>query len=244
MSLENGIKDAITKKLEDGTVERLIEEQLEKGIVKALNNILGNYGDVTKIIEDKVKSVMIPYLESYDYSKYIVKLDSILVDVLKSSALENKNLLTNFKELMIEDERKESIKTSELFEEWGKYVEKNVDTTDLEVEYDGEPCYEQVDVTLTVDEDESRNWSSFEYATLVFECEKDESMNFAIRLSKYNKDKDGKWDIAYDTAHDIKSLRYLNAFEIFLMKLVQNHTTLEMDITNESDEVTPEASFN
>lgn len=248
MSLENGIKDAITKKLEDGTVERLIGEQLEKGIVKALDNILGNYGDVTKIIEDKVKSVMIPYLEGYDYSKYIVKLDSILVDVLKSSALENKNLLTNFKEIIIEDERKESIKTSELFEEWKKYVEGNVDTTELEVECDCEPYYEPVDVRLTVDEDESRNWSSFEYATLVFECEKDESMNFAIRLSKYNKDKDEKWDMVYDTAHDIKSLRYLNEFEIFLMKLVQNHTTLEMDITDESDEVTPEAepeaSFN
>ncbi|MBU3111977.1 hypothetical protein [Clostridium lacusfryxellense] len=241
MNLENGIKDIISKKLEDGTVEKLIGDELEKGIIRALDRILGSYGDVTKVIEEKVKAVMIPYLEGYDYSKYIVKLDSILVDVLKSSALENKKLLTNFKELMISDEKKKSIKSSELFEAWKKYVCKNVATSELEVEYDDGPSYECVEVTLTIDEDEGRNWSSFEYATLVLECEKDEDMNFAIRLSKYNKDKGAKWDISYDTAHDIKSLRYLNEFEIFLMKLAQNGTTLEADITDDSDDITPDA---
>ena len=248
MSLENGIKDIITKKLEDGTVEKLIGEQLERGIQKALDNILGNYGDVTKVIEEKVKSVMIPYLEGYDYSKYIVKLDSVLVDVLKSSALENKKLLTNFKELMVADEKKKSIKSSELFEKWKEYVQKNIKTSDLEVEYDDGPSYEAVEVTLTVDEDNSRSWSSFEYATLVLECEKDEDMNFAIRLSKYNKGKDAKWDISYDTTHNIRSLRYLNEFEIFLMKLDQNNTTLEMDTTDDCGDITPdaepEASYN
>lgn len=185
---------------------------------------------------------MVPYLENYDYSKYIVKLDSVLVDVLKNSALENKKLLTNFKELMITDESKKSIKSSELFEEWKKYVEKNVNTSDLEVEYDGEPCYELVDVTLSVEEDEDRSsWSSFEYATLVFECEKDEEMNFVLKLSKYSKERNSNWDITYDTSHDIKSLRYLNDFEIYLIKLVQAGTTLEVDISDDSDEITPDA---
>lgn len=141
MNLENGIKDVISKKLEDGIIEKLIGEQLEKGIVKALGDILGNYGDVTKIIKEKITSVMVPYLEKYDYSKYLVKLDTILVDVLKSSALENKNLLTNFKELMVVDEVKKSIKTSELFEIRGNYVKENVETSELEVEYDDGPSY-------------------------------------------------------------------------------------------------------
>src|SRR5699024_4551037 len=100
MNLENSIKDVISKKLEDGTIENLIAEQLEKGVTHALDNIFRSYGDVTKVIEDKVKSVMVPYLENYDYSEYITKLDSVLTDVLKSSALENKKLLENFKELM------------------------------------------------------------------------------------------------------------------------------------------------
>ena len=42
-------------------------------------------------------------------------------------------LLENFKELMIEDEEKKIINTSELFERYCKYVAANVDTSDLEV---------------------------------------------------------------------------------------------------------------
>lgn len=77
MSLENSIKDVIANKLEDGTVEKLVSEQLEKGVTNALDNLFRSYGDITKVIEEKVKSVMVPYLVSYDYSQYIVKLDSV-----------------------------------------------------------------------------------------------------------------------------------------------------------------------
>jgi hypothetical protein len=237
MNLENSIKDVITKKLEEGFVEKMIAEQLEVGVKNALKDLLGHYGDVTKVIEKQIKSVMIPYLESRDYSEYIVKLDSVLVDVLKNSALENKKLLENFKDLMINDDRKE-IKVSVLFEEWKKYVGKNVETDGLEVIYEDRPSYEYVDVHMNVNYDDERSWSSFEYATLTFECEHDEKMNFAIRLSKWNKN--DNWDIRYDSKQDISSLRYLNDFEILLMKFDQNNVKLILDFDYESDEVEPE----
>jgi hypothetical protein len=237
MNLESGIKDVITKKLEEGFVEKIIAEQLENGVKNALKDLLGSYGDVTKVIEKQVKSVMIPYLESYDYSKYITKLDSVLVDVLKNSALENKKLLENFKNLMINEERKE-IKVTDLFEEWKDYVRKNVETDGLEIDYDDRPSYEYVEINMNVNyDDEKRSWSSFDYATLVFECDHDEKMNFAIRLSKWDKSKN--WDIRYDSKHDISSLRYLNDFEVLLMKLDQNRVGLILDSEYESDEVEP-----
>ncbi len=239
MNLENSIKDVISKKLEDGTVEKLIEKQLEKGIENALDNLFSSYGDITKIIRDKVKAVIVPYLESYDYSEYIVKLDSVLVEVLKNTASENKELLSNFKELMIVEEEK-TIKVTDLFEKWKEYVAKNVDTDDLEIDYDDEPTYECVEVELEVHEDEERSWNSFKYATLVFECEHDKEMNFAIRLSRYNGSSREGWDIHYDRVPDLKSLRYLNDFEILLMRLEQNRTTLILDSTYEDDEVRPE----
>jgi hypothetical protein len=238
MNLETSIKDVITKKLEEGFVEKLIAEQLENGVKNALKDLLGSYGDVTKVIEKQVKSAMIPYLESYDYSQYITKLDSVLVDVLKNSAIENKKLLENFKNLMINDDRKE-IKVTDLFKEWKNYVSKNVETDELEIDYDGgHPAYEYVDVNMNVNFDDERSWSSFEYATLVFECDHDEKMNFAIRLSKW--DKRDNWDIQYDSKHDIRSLRYLNDFEILLMKLDQNRVKLILDSDYGSDEIQPE----
>lgn len=241
MNLEDNIKDVIAKKLEDGTIEKLIEEQLIKGVKSALESLFGSYGDVTKVIEKQVKSVMIPYLESYDYSDYIVKLDSVLVDVLKNTAIENKTMLHNFKELMTVTERNTEMKVSDLFETWTKYVAKNVETDDLEIDYEeGKPSYYCVDVTFEVDYNESKNWGSFEYAVLSFECEHDDKMNFSVRLSKYGKSKSKAWDIQYDNVKDISSLRYLNDFEVLLMKLNQNGTKIILDEDSGSDEVQPE----
>lgn len=239
MNLENSIKDVISKKLAEGMVEKLIEEQLEKGINNALGSLFGSYGDLTKVIEEKVKSVMVPYLENYDYSEYITKLDSVLVDILKSSALENKKIVSNFKELIIPVAEK-SIKVSDLFDKWKEYVAENVETDGLEIDYDDEPSYEYVEVSFDTNKDDDRSWSSFDYATLVFECEHDEEMNFAIRLSKYNGGKDKGWDIRYDKTPDLKSLRHLNNFEILLMNLTQNGTTLILDEEYGNDEVQPE----
>lgn len=239
MNLENSIKDVISKKLEDGTIEKLIEQQLEKGVMNALNSLFRSYGDVTKVIEEKVKSVMIPYLERYDYSEYIVKLDSVLVDVLKSASLENKKLLTNFKDLMTPEEIREKITVTELFEKWKKYVAENVDTDGLDIDYDDSPTYESVEVICEFEEDERRSWSKFESGTLVFECEHDEKMNFEVKLQRWEDSRDKTWTIDYKANHEIGSLRYLNEFEIYLMKLNQAGTKIEMDTIGETDDVEP-----
>lgn len=240
MSLENSIKDVINTKLEDGTVERLIGEQLEKGVSNALENLFRSYGDVTKIIEEKVKSVMIPYLENYDYSEYITKLDSVLVDVLQSAALDNKKLLENFKDLIIPEQEK-TIKVTELFERWTKYVEKNVDTEDLEVCYEDGPSYECVEVSFEVDYNEERSWSDMRSAVIVFECEQDEKMNYQVNIHNWKKFDKEEWTIDYKSAHDINSLRHLDEFAIYLMKLKQHGTKLILDSDGDSDEVQPEA---
>lgn len=239
MNLESNIKDVISKKMEDGTVEKLISEQLENGVKNALDNLFRSYGDVTEVIQKKVKSVMIPYLESYDYTDYLVKLDSVLVDVLKNSALENKKLLSNFKELMIDHSIKE-IKVTDLFDRWMKFVGENVDTDDLDVGYDDEPTYEAVDVSFEIERDSERDWSCFEHATLIFECEHDDNMNFEIKLYRYTKSSNEDWTIDYKHASDLSSLRNINEFEVFLMALCQDYTKLIIDSDGDSDEVTPE----
>lgn len=238
MNLENSIKDVISKKLEDGTIEKIVSEELEKGVTEALSNLFGSYGDATKVIEEKVKSVMVPYLESYDYSRYITKLDDVLVEILKNSTLENKRLLANFKDL-ISFKKIDKIKVSEIYEKWIDFVVKEVDTDGLEVNYDDGVSYELVEVSMEVEYEEDRSWSSFEEAKLVFECEHDEKMNFEIRISRW-KEKNKNWDINYNTLHDIKSLRHLNEFTIFLMNLSQSYAELEIDTDCENDEITPE----
>jgi uncharacterized protein Yka (UPF0111/DUF47 family) len=132
MNLENSIKDCITKELEKGIVEKVISDKLEECISSSLKDMFSWGGEVKKVIENKVKSVMIPYLESYDYSKYICKLDSVLVEVLKDTTLENKKLLENFKELMISEEILREVKITQIYETWCDYCKKNIDRDKIE----------------------------------------------------------------------------------------------------------------
>lgn len=243
MNLESSIKDVIIQKLEDGTVEKLIAEELEKGIKKSLESLFGHYGSASKVIEEKIKSVMVPYLENYDYSKYILKLDTVLTEILKNTALDNKKTLENFKHLSSYESVKE-IKVSELFEKWMDYVSKKIDTSELEVVFDDGPSYEYADVELEVEYYNDRDWSSYKHATILFVCAKDEEMNREIKISKF---KEYDWNLDSKPVHDISSLRFLDEFSIFLMNLSQSGTKIIIDTEYENDELEveakPEASF-
>lgn len=242
MTLENEIKSVIDKKLNDGTVEKLVEEYVEEGIKKALSSLFSSYGDITRVIEDKIKSVMLPYLEGYDYSEYIVKLDHVLTEVLKQTTKDNKEILSNFKDLMLPvDKDEKEIKLTDLFDKWCDYVEKNVDTSDLEVEFDDYPHYEDISVSVEVEENEIRSWSHFEHAIVYFECGKDDNVNFQIPISRYRYSNEKGWDIDYRTTRELASLRYLNSFEIYLMRLVQNNAKLIVDTHYDEVDIRPEA---
>lgn len=242
MNLEQSVKDVIETKLSDGTIERIISEKLEKGINEAMEDLFRGYGDVGKTIKDKVKEVMIPAIERHDFSDYIVKLDSVLTEIVNSTSLvENKTLLKNFNDLMVEEDIKE-FKTSNLFEKWCDFVAKEVETSGLEVNTDdGEPTYESVNCTMEVEHVDGRSWSDFEKANIVFECEHDEKLNFIIPISRRKKFDGDKWSIDYSVNPTIETLRYMNEFEIFLLKLKRSFVKLTVDDECSDEEVTPEA---
>jgi len=238
MNIEQSIKDVITSKLEDGIIQKLVAENLEKGINKSLESLLGSYGDVTKVIEKSIKEVMIKQLSGYDYSKYIVKLDCVLTEILKNTALDNKKILENFKEFMTDIEIPKILKVSDMFEEYCKHVAENVDTSDLEVCTDDSPSYETVEVTYEVKEHEGKSWSSYSEASIFFECEKDENMNFEAKLRKW---KNEKWKLQINEECNISSLRHVNGFQIYLIKVSQNYSDIEIDNWSDEAEIQPEA---
>ncbi|WP_035053157.1 hypothetical protein [Carnobacterium pleistocenium] len=250
MNLENSIQDVITKKMQDGTIEKIVSEKLEEGVNSALDQLFGRYGDVTEVIQKQIKSVMVPYLENRDYSEYIVKLDDVMVKVLKETTIDNKKILKNFKGLItpVADLEKETTVTK-LFGKWIEYVSGDVDTSGLEIDYDDEPCYVNVPVSARFEKDEAgRSWSSIERATLIFECEHDEKMNVLIPLSRWEKYSNGTWDIDFKSTSDLNSLRHLNDFEVYMMNLTQAYVKLEVDEEDLDEDVEPEekpeASFN
>jgi hypothetical protein len=245
MNIETGIKSVIEQKLNEGIVERLVAEQLEKGINKALEDLLGNYGAVTKIIKDKICSVMVDQLSAYDYSKYITKLDMTLTEIIKNTTFDNKKILENFRDLMEDVEFAKVVNISDIFEKYCEYVGKNVNTSDLEVNTDDSPRYNNVTAKFSVEEHERKYFTSlYKDATITFECEEDENLRLDIRLTKFDK---YPWRLDIPLTTDLRSLRVLNDFQIYLIKLYQQGVSILIDISYGEEDVEvqeePEASF-
>ena len=113
--------------LSDDDVKEIVKDKFKKMIERAVEDAF-KWGDAEKAIKRKVTEVMVPYIEKYDFSEYLPKLDSVLTEIVNSDAcMGNKTILENFRDLMIEPEQKE-IKVTDLFKIWKKRCEKEIDT--------------------------------------------------------------------------------------------------------------------
>lgn len=241
MNLEERITNAVIEKMTDGTVEELVKKNVESAINKSLDDLFSWSGAGKKMIDEKVKEVIVPVIERHDFNQYIVKLDSVLTEIInKTSLAENKEILENFKSLMIEPDMK-VIKLSDIFEKYCKYVAHDVDTDNLEACCDdGEPYYESVTANMEV-EHEDRWFSSSEWCRVKFWCDADKELSRELRL--YRNKTDRNWNISYEmnTFCDINSLRNLSQFDIFLMTLKRGFVDIEIDKESEyEDDIEPE----
>ena len=241
MNLEERITNAVMEKLNDGTVEQIVKVSVETAIKKSLDDLFSWSGAGKKMIDEKVKEAIIPVIERHDFNQYIVKLDSVLTEIINHTSLaENEKILENFKSLMVEPDMK-VIKLSDIFKKYCEYVAHDVDTDNLEACCeDGEPYYEPVTANMEV-EHEDRWFSSSEWCRVKFWCDADEKLNKELRL--YRSRDDRNWTISYvmDTFCDINSLQDLSQFDIFLMTLKRGFVDIEIDTESEyEDDIEPE----
>lgn len=208
-NFDEDIKRITDEILSDGTVDQIIREKVTDGIEKAIASSF-NYGKLEKAVKERVEQVLDPFIENYDMSAYIVKLDTVLTEIVNKSVLmDNKQMLENFQYLMKEPQITE-MKLTDLFKEYKKFVARNMDTYGRKVEWDESPEYEAMTAFFEFEEDRERIWSSFKYATIDFTVDEEkqqEELNRTIRLSKWNRDRKDGWEIRVDTNPNLNSLR-------------------------------------
>lgn len=241
-NFDEDIKRITNEVLEDGTVDQIIKENIVEGFKKAINDSF-RFGKLNDAITNRVREVLVPYIEDYDMQKYIAKLDTVLTDIVNSTNLmENKKILENFGILMKKPEI-ETITVSGLFEQYKKFVSKNVDTDGRGVNYDDGVRYEAIEVLFEIDEEDGREWSSFDHAVLELSVEEEEQqgkLNRTIRLSRYKQDRKEGWDIRPEADPTIRSLRYLDEFDLFVISLYRAGVKLIGDKHSDWDMVYPE----
>lgn len=247
-NFDEDIKRITDEILQDGTVDKIIREKITNGFEAAIESSF-SYGKLKDAVRKRTDEILVPFIEGYDMKKYIVKLDTVLSEIVNSTALiENKKILENFKYLMTEPEMK-IITVSEIFEQYKLYVAKEMDTDGRDVQVDGGVYYEPMEVNFEVIEEEDRSWSCFDRAILelsVDEEEQQEELNRTIRLDHYKNGKEG-WDIISEFNPQITSLRYLDDFDIFLLKLQRANVKVIVDKKSDWDSVIsenePEATY-
>lgn len=249
-NFDEDIKRITNTMLEDGTVEDIISKKIAKSFEEAIDSAF-RWGDLKKTIEKRITEILVPYIENYDMSKYIVKLDTILSEIIEQTALsENKKLLENFKHLMLEPTVK-TVTLSDMFEEYKKFVAAEMDTAARDIDFDnGEPEYIPMDVRCYFEKEEERIWSSFDWASIEFgveEKDQEETLNRTIKLTHYKNDKDKAYGFTYETNVPVDRLKYLSDFDIYLLTLSRANVKIVIDKEDIMDEVysntKPELSY-
>ena len=243
-TFEERVTKAVSEKMHDGTVEKLVADAAEKALKKSIDEQFQWNGEAKKIIDEKVKAVMTEAIEHIDLNEYTVKLDKVLTEIINSTNLvDNKEILGNFKELMIEPD-KDVISLKDIFEKYKEYVSESIDTSNLEIFADGEnPSYQNVTAEVAVEMRDSMFGGR--YCDLLFECHEDENLTKKIHLHESRLH--GRFRItSFRGEIDLNSLRYVDKFDIFMMRLNRAFCDITdvMDMYDDVEvEAEPEATF-
>lgn len=244
-SFEDQIKNTVDSILDNGTVNKVIEDCMRESIQKAINRSF-EYGKLGDTLGKRIESVLIPYIETCDISKLNIKLDTILTDIVNNTTLaDNRKILENFRGLMKEIPEK-TISLDDIFEAYCNDMAKNVDTAGMDVTTDGgEPEYEPFMCSYRV-EDISRDSSIYETKLVTLSSEEDRNdiasseITFELRRYKGNKI-ENEYSLGYHECADINSLKYLSDTEVLLLRLTRSHTKITIPDTTDCEEyITPE----
>lgn len=246
-NFDEDIKRIANEMLEDGTIEEIIKAKVKESFERAVADSF-RWGELSNAIDKRIKSVLVPYIENVNLDDYIVKLDTILAEIVNSTALQdNKKILENFKELMIENPKE--IALTDIFKAYKKFVAANMEINSREVSFDSEePEYEPIEVEYQfASEIEERRWSIYKYATVDFivnESDQENELNKTIRLREFEE---YGWKIVSEPCVNIDSLRNMSEFEVILNRLSRAGAKIIIDREYDDDVVysdeKPEPTF-
>lgn len=246
--MQNIIEQAVQAALSDEkTIQNMISEKVKTYMAEIINDMF-RWGDVKDAIKNKLKAIMLPAIEAYDFSDYVTNLEKVLTEIISGSAVSvNNTVLHNFGIIMCPPNNPSSVTLDDLFDAYKKFVADIVDTDGRNVIFDGgTPVYENVGCEIHVENIKSSYTNSdTERYVVSFTADEvseyNESMNAEIELRRYNFMPEGEYSIQIYL--NGKTLRDISSFEAYLYSLMVNHiplkTNIDLDGFSDDDEVTP-----
>lgn len=234
MELEKLICEEVTKQVNSEKFREEIKTGVENMLIASLNNLLGwSSSPVRREIDEQLRKVMAESLMDINIENYIPKLDYILTTIVRESSVGHyKRLTDNFKELLLTKDVPKQIKLSEIFEKYKECCSRYVDTYDLEIDYDDEPTYIDLTCNFEAKENDEKQYKLNKEYIVKFNCLEDDNLNEAYKLVY---DYGTGYRLPF-LALNIKSLRYLNSFEVFMLMLSERGTEIIIDKREDEDD--------
>lgn len=228
--IEERVTETINEFLKSDYIETQVENALKEATKKACDDLTGWNSPISKIIKENVESVMVPIIEQYDYSQFVIKLDVILAEVLKDSIRPSNEIFEKFKKATEYTPKVVDIK--DILKEYIKYKESDYDLDLIEDEiedyYDGDifeiPC--SIEVVKS-------GYLNDKYSLVLKNEYEDDIIEINLRKDLYDND----FMITTDLAYDLRGLSYLSDFEIYLLNLQRNFTKITWDKAIINDEI-------
>lgn len=224
--------------LSDGTVDGIIRQKLTEAYTRAIDNSC-NFGPVRDAISQKINDLIVPAIEGHNFSKYLVKLDKLLADIVNETAFpEYRKLLGNFASVMKTDIPR-TVTLDDILEHYAKFCADNINNDGRGTDPESWPRKYgdiEVAVSLEVDENMPRYYCNDRYGMLyclVGEAESDENRaklarRIPVRIYDWESKKEG-WGIRADFDYTVRDLRFMDAFDVWLLSLSQAGTRILCD---------------
>lgn len=223
--MENLIKEVFEKKMQDGSIEAIINKKIEELISSACNDLFTWNGVIKKQMDEKLKEVMSDVLERSDFSKYTIKLTTLINSVLPETALADyKNISNSIKTICGTKlpEYKEKVKLTEIFENYVKFIEGEVfsrsdfeDISNIEDGYGSIECY--------MDYDEYEQQATFKIEGVKNADEYEKMIKIDRICGDYHVSRGNFKNM------EIKDLRHADKFELYLMVLSNSYVKLAIN---------------
>ena len=248
MDIERKVTEVLHDMEADGTINQMVEGAIKKGVSDVLVDMFGYGSEIKKAIEKQLEAAYIPVIETKNWSDYIPKLDAVLTELLgMKNVVDYRKVVENFRELAQEVPTiGKSVSLEDIFKKYKKFAADEVDTSELEVIVEDRPSYQYIDVQVSFEETDRKSWwdSNIEYGILHFTCDQDENLNRDVEL----RNNGNHWVVNDRFDCDFRSLRTMDVFAMFIMRLRQEWTAIEADpgdSLGDSIEPTdePEATF-
>ena len=248
--MQDLINRVFDKKMQDGTIEKIVSEKIDEMIKNICHDQMNWNGQAKKAMEEKLNPIILQAVERSDLSDMVTKITMMSYASLRGSEVESYHdvlqaarTLFGANDTLNAMREKRVVKLSEIFEKYKEYLQYIYDKDDfdeLDICADGEKPTASIDCSLRVaEQDRYFAWNKPGYDVELHTDKSDDQKSGDIRF-KLRYDYTGSKLHLYGDFQSmpLTHLRNCPNFILYLAFIEREWIAVELDVEQEDDEVT------